>query len=68
MEGKLVRNTRGDLPFRPKGPALPRGEAMKGQKSAEGIVAHPILSEGPNLTSRKGAHELDGHRRRRKDG
>lgn len=63
-----MRNTRGDLPFCPKGPALPRGEAMKGQKSAEGIVAHSILSEGLNLTSRKGAHELAGYRRRRQDG
>ena len=41
---------------------------MKGQKSADGIVAHPILSEGPNLTSRKGAHELAGYWRRRQDG
>ncbi len=41
---------------------------MKGQKSAEGIVAHPIMSEGPNLTSRKEAHELAGLRRRRQDG
>ena len=41
---------------------------MKGQKSAEGIVVHPIMSEGPNLTSRKEAHELAGLRRRRQDG
>jgi len=68
MEGKSVRNTRGDLLSCPKGPVLLRGGAMKGQKSAEGIVAHPIMSEGPNLTSRKGAHELDGYRRRRHDG
>ncbi len=41
---------------------------MKRQKSADGIVAHPIMSEGPNLTSRKGAQELAGYWRRRKDG
>ena len=68
MEGKSVCDTRGDLPSCPKGPVLLRGGAMKGQKSAVGIVAHPILSEGPNLTSRKGAHELAGPRRRRQDG
>ena len=63
-----MRHTRGDLPFCPKGPTQLRSGAMKRQKSAEGIVAHPILSEGPNLPSRKGAHELAGFWRRRKDG
>jgi hypothetical protein len=46
----------------------PRGGVMGGQKSAEGIVAAAYSGEGPNMEGRQSAADLDGRRRRRKDG
>lgn len=51
----MSRNTRGGLSACPKGPVLSKGGAMSGQNSAEGIVAPPTRSKGPNSTNRIGA-------------
>ena len=67
MGGKLSRNTRGGLTACPRGPVSPRGGAMSGQKSAEGIVTPPTRGEGPNLENRKGSLSLDETSRHRKD-
>lgn len=41
---------------------------MRRQKSAEGILAALHGGEGPNMEEEEGNRNLDGRRRRRKEG
>jgi hypothetical protein len=68
MGGRWVRNTRGDLSVCLDWLTPPRGDAMNGQKSAEGIVAAAHGGEGPNMEDWEGTNYLVGRRRRRQDG